>query len=127
MTEAIQTEKHYLQHYCPIPSPIAMAAFDLLSRLWHGGHHVVERVVMKSAVWNHPLYCLVRFRGELATFDFTDLTYLVFLAHDLCIRVSVSARSTGLLELKFHPRQREGRMGQRHPTLDDVFDKWRNC
>lgn len=122
----VQTERHYLENYCLNPSPIAVEAFDLLARLWHGGHHVIEKVILKSAVWDHDLYCRVRFRGEMATFDFTDLTCLVFLAHDCCIRVSVSAASAGLLELMFHKRERDGRMYQRHPTLDEVFDKWRN-
>ena len=58
------------------------------------------------------------FQSELSTFDFSHLTALVVLAHDRCVRVSV--RCAGMkLEVCAFARQREGRMSERHPTLED--------
>jgi len=128
MAEATETGKHYLDYYFDNPSPIAYEAFDLLSELWHGPHHVVEIVKItttKANIWDRDLFCSVRFRNELATWDFNEMTRLVFLAHDRCIRVSVSAVSKGVLELAFHKRKRRGGMSQRHPTLEQAVEDWR--
>lgn len=94
-------------------------------------------------------YMVVRLTTSLATFDMSELTYLVLAAHKRAVRVEVSAevyrcidRESYLSELvggewietNEHPsgpgaclrvqlndRTREGRASERHPTLNDVL------
>jgi hypothetical protein len=59
--------------------------------------------------------------GNYATFDYSDLTRLVVLAHDRMIRVEV--RPGGKSALKFcmwKRHMREGAMHERHPTIEDA-------
>ncbi len=68
--------------------------------------------------------------GDLATFDFNQLTILVFAAHKYCVRVSVNQSGRGMIKLLFHNREREGGISQRHPTLDGAIEQYkkvRNC
>lgn len=68
--------------------------------------------------------------GDIATFDFNEMTRLVVLAHDRCVRAAISKEereenfegnffTQTYLIVTFHPRSRDGdRMGQRHPDLE---------
>lgn len=65
-------------------------------------------------------------RGDLATFDFNQLTKLVVLGHDQCIRVSVEGLRKNAVIIAIWKRQgREGGMSLRHPTLEDHVSKIR--
>lgn len=58
-------------------------------------------------------------RSSMATFDFNQMTRLVILAHDYCVRVEVSARTVRYLELMFHDRKPDGiEIWERHPTIE---------
>ena len=60
-----------------------------------------------------------------ATFDFSGLTRLVVSAHDACLRVDIVNSGPGLLKFTVHPRVREGRMFERHPTMEDAIESHR--
>lgn len=65
-------------------------------------------------------------RGDLATFDFTQLTLLVVMAHDRCIRVSIMPHTANMIKISIHKRDREAKsMSERHPTLEDNVAKIR--
>src|SRR5262249_33958770 len=72
---------------------------------WSNNHHIEVRVAHK----------------EWATFDSSLLTRLVFLCHDRCVRVSINPRGHHSLTLLFHPRQRDGGVWSRHPTLEQAI------
>ena len=61
----------------------------------------------------------------LSTFDFDELTQLVVRCHDACIRLSVSACNMRYLKLQFHPREREGQIYTRHPTMEQAIERVR--
>jgi hypothetical protein len=111
------------------PSDAGLRVAQLLDE-WKGLHHFQERT-LKKVNWSHDrCFTLKADRyggcGCLATFDFFDLTTLVFLAHDHCIRVEIEPCNFTCLTITFHPRP--GRMGtidQRHPGLQGAVDAWR--
>ena len=102
---------------------------ELLDR-WQGLHHM-ENDQMAKVDWSNPNWQELKLNsayscGSMATYDFSALTTLVFLAHDLCIRVDVHPCNPRFLRLMFHPRQRDGSMSHRHPTLTEAVSKWRD-
>lgn len=121
--------KSQLQYWTKTPaSEVGLRVAALLDD-WGGLHHF-EEPAMKKVQWSHPLFIelkLSRFTsmGQLATFDFSELTRLVFLAHDHCIRVDIEPCNGTHLRLLFHPRPgRSGSMPLRHPTLEDAVAEW---
>lgn len=58
---------------------------------------------------------------NLATYDFNNLTVLVVVAHEVCVRASLRSGPPRQIILMFHDRQREGGMSQRHPTIEDAI------
>ena len=57
--------------------------------------------------------------GGLASFDFSTLTRLVFLAHDHAIRAEVTP-AMRYLRITLSPRTREATMITGHPTLEEA-------
>ncbi len=96
-----------------------------LLQCWQGLHHL-DPAEMKRTVWTNPWFVSLKMASKsLASWDFNELTTLVFLAHDHCIRVDVKP-AMRYLELMFHPRSaREGGMAERHPTLEQAVSRWR--
>ena len=92
--------------------------FKLVCDLVYGEHHVCGKVheCGVGIRWNATNLC-----GKLSTFDFDYLTRLVVMAHDRCIRVEVDSRSPTILAITLHKRhKREGRMYERHPTMEEA-------
>ena len=92
----------------------------LIARVQGGFHHSAEI---------KPAYTGIRtnvYAHRLATFDFNLLTELVFAAHDQCIRVEMAQSSPGRVGVLLHKRHtREGRIVDRHPTLEQAVADWR--
>jgi hypothetical protein len=103
-------------------SPLGAAVAGIIGAI-KGGLHNYRGA--SEIDWSRNDYVEVRWDGELATYDFSNLTRLVFLAHDACVRVSISPRSHRSLTLLFHQRQREGGIWQRHPTLENAVAEHR--
>lgn len=117
--------KNHLQYWTDKPpSQVGIQVAELLST-WHGLHHFDSRE-MERVEWSNPRFIQVRWAGSLSTFDFNELTRLVFLAHDRCIRVEIKPGSNRFLTLLFHPRKsRDGGMTERHPNLEQAVELWR--
>lgn len=65
--------------------------------------------------------------NNLSTFDYDGLTRLVIWAHDRMIRVEITPSGPNMIGLVAHKRHhREGRMFERHPTIEDAIDRARN-
>lgn len=62
----------------------------------------------------------VTWRHSMATFDFCELSSLVFLCHEARIRCSIQAAGPKLMRLVFSQRTHEGSMAVRHPNLDEA-------
>ena len=60
--------------------------------------------------------------GCWSTYDYSDLTRAVVLSHDRMIRFQIAPSGPGMLKLRLWKRHvREGRMHERHPTLEDAI------
>jgi len=98
-----------------------LRCLHLASDWLHGLHHAPDTV--------RP-FCddaieLVFHRGKtFATFDFDELTRLVFLAHDQCIRAEIASAGMHLAVRLFARHTREGSTSSRHPTLPEVAMRW---
>lgn len=96
-----------------------VACYDLLCELFGGAHHVP-----KVKEWGEGI--AVDTFQPFATFDSDRLTYLVFLAHERCVRIQVQSSSPRHIKIALWKRQgREGRYFERHPSIDEVFACWR--
>lgn len=96
-------------------------AMEFFAAFYGGNHHIPGfKVKPYGRGW-----CVNHDRGCLSTFDFSELTTLVFMAHQKCIRVEVSAIRTNILRIALHKRKREGSMSERHPTIEKVIDLYK--
>lgn len=104
----------------PAPSPLGERVAEILGLTFAGIYHIPEQTLFhKRTDWSRETCISIVIREELATWDRNDLTVLVILCHDACIRFSVSAISRGYLELCFHQRKRgEVSTMRGHPTLE---------
>ena len=93
---------------------------DFLGELFYGIYHLDDKSLWRVD-WSNTRYIEMSFySGGLSTFDFDELTRLVFLAHHYCIRVSVKPCNFNYLRLVFHPRERNADLYHRHPSLDEA-------
>jgi len=97
-------------------SPLGEQVADLVGHLFKGIYHISDEAM--KANWDNPQHVKISIACELATWDYNNLTELVVLAHDACLRVSVRPYGPRNLLLLFHQRQREGGFSERHPTLE---------
>lgn len=95
--------------------------YDLLAT-WAGGtHHLYGKVDQCERGLSYTL------SGSLDTYDWNRLTTLVMLAHARCVRVEVAAAARGYLRLYLHPRVREGRIHEKHPTMSEALAAFPYC
>lgn len=102
----------------PIPPndrfPIEEAR-DFFAAYFFGEHHIPGEIKPFGYGWKVVLY-----DAELSTFDFSGLTRLVILAHDRCVRASVST-SGFKLSINIFKRQRSGGISQMHPNIETAI------
>ena len=79
-------------------------AEDFLSDFYLGKHHIPSKI-----------------------HEFDDLTRLVFLAHDRCVRVEIGNSGPGMIKIIIHKRHhRDGQPSyERHPTIETALKTWR--
>lgn len=108
-------------------SPLGEAVANLLGDLFYGIYHL-DSTALKKVDWanDHHIIFILGWKS-LATTDFDELTRLVILCHDRCIRCEISPRAFHHLELIFHQRQREGNGWQRHPTIEAAIENARKA
>ena len=99
---------------------------DLLGELFYGIYHLDYKQLFKVD-WKNNYYIEFLLGWKtLSTVDFDELTRLVFLAHHMAIRVEISPYTFKYIKLMFHQRNRKGDSAQRHPTLDEAVNKFKN-
>ncbi len=86
-------------------SPLGEEVADLLDTLYGGIYHLagpgLGRVDWTNPNWIE--YMLVDHRSaNLHTYDFDDLTWLVLLSHDRCLRVELRPGNFRCVKLMFH-------------------------
>lgn len=102
-------------------------------------HRVVNLIgIVGGGIYNTPIKwqtaefefgirgVAVKWRADdFATWDFDQLTKLVFLAHEERIRVSLQPIAPKYLRVMFFPRLADGSMATRHPNLDEAIADFR--
>ena len=92
----------------------------MLADIVGGFHHIYNKV----KPWADGIETSIN--GQWSTFDFNLLTRAVVLAHDRTIRFGVESSGRGLFRIVMHKRRtREGRMSERHPTIEDAIQTLR--
>lgn len=96
---------------------------DILGATFQGIYHIEDAVL--SGRWEGWIVELTLQSRELATFDFDHLTSLVVLCHDAHVRLSISPLNFTRIRLMFHPRERDGCVSTRHPTIEAAVERTR--
>jgi hypothetical protein len=96
-------------------------ATEFFAEFYDGRHHIPKSGVKEFG----DGWYVSHNRGDLATYDYNQLTRLVLMGHDKCIRVSVAPSNFNTLKICIWKRQREGGMSSRHPTLEQAIEKFR--
>lgn len=101
-------------------SPFGVQVADLLGQLYQGIYHISK--YLDKVNWMSDDWIPVTVNdSDMSTFDFSRLTVLVVLCHDMHIRCQIHALSNwGYLQLQFSPRDRDGDIYKRHPTIEDA-------
>jgi len=94
-------------------------AIAFFSEFYRGEHHFPAKVKPYGLGWSISHF------GPLATFDGDDLTRLVILAHDRCIRAQVEQGGPNRLRIAIWKRAREGSTYERHPTIEQAIEAFR--
>ncbi len=103
----------------PFDIPFEKRAEELLCKAFGGMHHVYS-LKKTDRFWT----CIQS--GDMSTWDSDILTKLVIGAHDLGVRVQLSNGGPRALKIFLHPREgRDGRLWQRHPTIEQAIAAWR--
>ena len=113
-------------HAAPdVLTPFQCRVFDILDMV--GGGIYNAPINWDSLSWKgfgHGI-AVPWLRRGLSTFDYSELTRLVFLCHEARIRCEIRPHGpTGLL-LMFHQRVPAERMGDHHPNLDEAVATFR--
>lgn len=91
-------------------------ATAFFEEFYRGEHHFPGKIKPYGLGWS------MSHLGPLATFDSDDLTRLVLLAHEKCIRAQVESGGPNRLRIAIWGRKRDGLMHERHPTMGQVLE-----
>lgn len=118
----LQENLKYTRPQCK-PSPLGSEVADILGQVYCGIYHISREVKHPRCEWDNPYVVVVVIGSDLSTFDFDRLTKLVILCHDRAIRLCISGKANGYLELMFHQRERQpDDRSIHHPTIEDAVD-----
>lgn len=95
----------------------------MLADLVNGFHHLFGKVTGDGR--ENQIRCILEAHNCLATYDYRDLTRLVVMAHDRCIRAEIQPARGNALTIILTKRSREGDQCVRHPTLEENVEKIR--
>ena len=108
-------------------SSLGRKVADLLGDWQRGIYHLDQKELFR-ADWENTFCVYVSMHcSSMATFDFDDLTRLVFLAHDMALRVQIEPSTHHHMRILFHERTHGGsETGIRwHPTLEEAVRLFR--
>ena len=99
----------------PLTEAEATAFF---AEFYRGEHHFPAKIKAYGEGWSMSHF------GGMGTFDPDELTRLVLLAHDKCIRVWIEQGGPNRLRVAIWRRNREGDMYNRHPTIEQALEQF---
>lgn len=89
---------------------------------FYGGEHHFPRTGINR--WGDG-FCILHDQGDLATYDYNQLTKLVLMGHERCIRVSIQPHAFKTVRISIWQREREGSISHRHPTIEQAIEAFR--
>lgn len=95
----------------------------MLADLANGFHHLFGRITGDGQP--DQIRCILEAHNCLATYDFRDLTRLVVMAHDRCIRAEIQPARGNAIAVILTKRSRDGNQSEWHPTLEENVAKIR--
>lgn len=100
-------------------------AMDILGMVCGGIYNAP--INWEKVDWNYGWGGLSVILGDrcMATYDFDQLTKLVFLCHEARIRGQLDAHTRGYYRVSFWQRPAEGGINTRHPNLDEAVASFR--
>jgi len=93
-------------------------AEEFYGEFFYGTHHIPNE--MKPFGYGWSVACT----KPLASTDYNDLTRLVLMAHDRCIRVEIVPKGMNRYLLVLSPRERDGKLMTGHPTIEQAIEKY---
>lgn len=101
-------------------SPFGVRVADILGQVYRGIYHMTDEVLKTD--WSNTRLVVVGLgiHVEMATYDYNELTQLVFLCHAERIRLAIRGHGMSRLQLQFSPRTADGSFMARHPNLQEA-------
>lgn len=95
-------------------------ALAFFSEFYCGEHRMPREPKPYGRGWyiNHD-------KGGMSTFDYDQLTKLVIMAHEKCIRVELIPIRNGIMKIAIWQRLRSGMMHERHPSIEQAIESYR--
>lgn len=90
-----------------------------------GGIHNLNRGRLERVLWDSKDLIIFRYSAGFASFDNDWLTRLLVLCHDESVRLEIQPGGNINIILLFSPRELEGDLYHRHPTLEESVKKIR--
>lgn len=106
-------------------SPLAIKVADFLGEWVYGIYHLSQKELFKVDWTNNRHIEISIYNYCLSTFDDNDLTRLVFLAHEMALRVQIEPSTHHHLRIMFHERSHHKGPMLYHPTLDEAVNLFR--
>jgi hypothetical protein len=91
------------------------AAKEFFSEFYQGEHHLPSKIKSYGEGW------AISHFGAMSTYDSDELTRLVLLAHEKCIRVQIEQGGPYRIRIAIWQRKREGSVFERHPTIEQAI------
>lgn len=93
-----------------------------LNRLFKGFHHI--HAPFKE---NGRGICINTRHSYFSTFDYDTLTKAVIMAHNWGVRLEVMGSGPGMIKIALWKRsKREGDISERHPTIQEALEKYKD-
>lgn len=107
------------------PSPLGELVADILGQVYEGIYHLPESTLCRVN-WTEEHNITLCVYGSLASYDGWELTHLVILCHDACIRLEIEAAAHKYLRLWFSARRPDGvNSMRRHPSIEQAIERTR--
>ena len=94
-------------------SPFGIRVANVLGQVYRGIYYIDSAVLRKGMSWNNSLVLSVNVSGGLATFDFDELTRLVFCCQQAGIGVDICGCPWAYTKLLFSAKR---------PTIGQIFE-----
>lgn len=116
----MKAKKTHPHDFRKTATPAQIRALDALCWVLKGEHHLPRSGVRACG----PTGVEFTTFQDYATFDFDELTRIVYAGHKFCVRIELSGAAPGFLRVQAYARDVSGKdMFERHPTVQQLIEK----